>query len=275
MDSRAALITIAHFARGQWGMVTSAQAVAAGVSYMQLKRMADGGLLERAGPGVYLMIGGQAAAERNKAHKVAWLRLDPAVPAWERQLLGRNSAVVSHSSAAVLLRLGDLVARDVEFTTTRRRTTREPGVRLHHTTLAPYEVTWADGLPVTTAARTLVDLLATGIAASDAGSFLAEALDRRMLSVGHVISELAQFARQYGCPAGDGQALVEALLDQAPGSGVQSGTWEREQTVADLARELLKLSDSQLQSLRSLAGAASEPAIAALLSRLTAGRRRN
>jgi hypothetical protein len=34
------------------------------------------------------MIGGQAAAEGNTAHKVAWLRLDPAIPAWERQLLG-------------------------------------------------------------------------------------------------------------------------------------------------------------------------------------------
>jgi hypothetical protein len=270
VDSRAALITIARFAAGQWGLVTSAQAVAAGVSYMHLKRMTDSGLLERAGPGVYLMIGGQAAAERNKAHKVAWLRLDPAVPAWERPLLGRNSAVVSHSSAAVLLRLGDLVVRDVEFATTRRRTSRDPAVRLHHITLAPYEVTWADGLPVTTATRTLVDLLSIGIAASHAGSFLAEALDRRMLSVGHVIAELAPFARQYGCPAGDGQALVEALLDQAPSSGLRTGTWDHEQTVADLARELLKLSDSQLQSLRSLATAASEPAIAAMLSRLTA-----
>ena len=63
MDSRTALITIARYARGEWGMVTSAQAVAAGVSYMQLKRMTDGGLLERTGPGVYLMIGGQAAAD--------------------------------------------------------------------------------------------------------------------------------------------------------------------------------------------------------------------
>ena len=82
MDSRAALIAIARYARGQWGMVTSAQAVTAGVSYMQIKRMTDAGLLEKAGPGVYVMIGGEAAAERNRAHKVAWLRLDPAVPAW-------------------------------------------------------------------------------------------------------------------------------------------------------------------------------------------------
>jgi hypothetical protein len=173
----------------------------------------------------------------------------------------------------VLLRLGDLVVRDVEFITTRRRTTREPGVRLHHVPLAPYEVTWADGLPVTTATRTLTDLLGAGISAGHAGSFLAEALDRRMISVGHVITELAPFARQYGCPAGDGQALVEALLDQAPASSARSGTWE-EQTVADLARELLKLSDSQLQSLRTLATAASEPAVAAMVSRLAAGRRR-
>src|SRR5580704_9337174 len=265
MDSRAALIAIARYARGQWGMVTSAQAVAAGVSYMQIKRMTEAGLLEKAGPGVYLMIGGQAAAERNRAHKVAWLRLDPAVPAWERPLLGPNSAVVSHSSAAVLLRLGDLVVRDIEFTTTRRRTSRDPAVRLHRATLAPYEVTWADGLPVTSATRTLADLLAAGIAASHAGSFLAEALDRRMLSVEVVITELAPFARQYGCPAGDGQGLVEALLGQAPAT---TGILAREQTVADLARELLKLSEPQLRSLHSLASAAREPAIAALLSRL-------
>jgi hypothetical protein len=266
MDSRAALIAIARYARGQWGMVTSAQAVAADVSYMQIKRMTEAGLLEKAGAGVYIMIGGQAAAERNRAHKVAWLRLDPAVPAWERPLLGPNSAVVSHSSAAVLLRLGDLVVRDVEFTTTRRRTSRDPEVKLHQATLAPYEVTWADGLPVTSATRTLADLLGAGIAPSHAGSFLAEALDRRMLSVDHVITELAPYARQYGCPEGDGQALVEALLGQASAPSV----WAREQTVADLARELLKLSDRQLQSLYSLASAAREPAIAALLSRVAA-----
>jgi hypothetical protein len=275
VDSRGALIAIARFARGQWGMVTSAQAVAVGVSYMQLKRMTDTGLLEKVGPGVYLMIGGQAAAERNRAHKVAWLRLDPAVPAWDRQLMGRNSAVVSHRSAAVLLRLGDLVVPDVEFITTRRRTSRDPAVRLHHAPLAPYEVTWADGLPVTTATRTLVDLLATGIPAGHAGSFLAEALDRRMVSVGHVISEIGPFARQYGCRPGDGQALVEALLDRAPAAGARSGIWDQDQAVAELARELLKLSDGQLRSLRSLAAAASEPAIAALLSRLTTLARSN
>lgn len=265
MHSRDALLAIARYAKGQWGMVTSAQATAAGVNYMQLKRMTEAGLLERTGPGVYLMIGGQAAAARNRAHKVAWLRLDPAVPGWERPVTGPNSAVVSHGSAAVLLQLGDLVVRDVEFIVTRRRTSRDPAVKLHKRALAPYEVTWADGLPVTTATRTLTDLLAAGIPASNAGSFLAEALDRRMLNVGHVVEQLAPYAAAYDCKPGDGEALVESLLNRAPAA---AGIWDREQTVADLARELLKLSDAQLRSLRSLATAAQEPAISALLTRV-------
>src|SRR3954469_189011 len=270
MDSRTALVTLARFARGQWGMVTSAQAVQAGIGYMQLKRMTEAGLLEKAGQGVYLMIGGQAAAARHRAVKVAWLRMDPAVPAWERPLLGPNSAIVSHRSAAILLQLGDLVVRDMEFTTPRRRTSRDQMVRLRVSTLAPYEVTWAEGLTVTTALRTLTDLLADGAEAGEAGGFLAEALDRRMLRLDVAIPELAPFARRYGCPADDGQALVRALIDQA--AAAQPGLWDRERAVSDLARELLQLSNDQMRSLRSLAGAAKEPTIVALLARLAAGR---
>src|SRR5882757_2868795 len=91
MDSRTALVTLARFAQGQWGMVTSAQAVKADVSYMQVKRMTEAGLLEKAGQGVYLMIGGQAAAARHRAVKVAWLRMDPGVPAWSGRCSGRTA----------------------------------------------------------------------------------------------------------------------------------------------------------------------------------------
>jgi Transcriptional regulator, AbiEi antitoxin len=265
MHSRDALLAIARYAKGQWGMVTSAQATAVGVNYMQLKRMTEAGLLERVGTGVYVMIGGQAAAARSQAVKVAWLRLDPAVAAWDRSQLGPNSAVVSHGSAAALLRLGDFIDPNVEFIVTRRRTCRDQGVKLHHRSLAGYEITWADGLPVTTATRTLTDLLAAGIDVTNAGSFLAEALDRRMLNVSYVIEQVAPFAAAYGCRAYDGQELVELLLDRVP---TASGLWDREQTVANLARELLRLSDDQLRALRSLASVAREPAVAALLYRI-------
>src|SRR4029077_1712175 len=170
----------------------------------------------------------------------------------------------------MLLHLGDLVVRDMEFTTQRRRTSRDQMVRLRVSTLAPSDATWADGLPVTTALRPLTDLLADGAEAGEAGGFLAEALDRRMLRVDNVIPELARFAHRYGCPDGDGQALGRALIRQA--GAPQPGLWDRERAVSDLARELLRLSNDQLRSLRSLAGAAREPAIVALLSRLGTNR---
>lgn len=264
MNSREALLILARYAKGQWGMVTSAQATAAGVNYMQLKRMTEAGLLERIGTGVYLMIGGQASAARGQAVKVAWLRLDPAVAAWERPQLGPNSAVVSHGSAAVLLQLSDLIVPNVEFIVTRRRTSRIPGVKLHQHALASYEITWADGLPVTTATRTLTDLLAARVDARHAGSFLADALDQRMVNASYVIGQVAPFAAAYGCRPGDGQGLIELLLDQTRAT---PGMRDREQTVADLARELLRMTDDQLSALRSLAIAAREPAVAALLPR--------
>jgi hypothetical protein len=91
-----------------------------------------------------------------------------------------------------------------------------------------------------------------------------------MLRLDVAIPELAPFAHRYGCPAGDGQALVRALIDQA--AATQPGLWDRERAVSDLARELLQLSNDQMRSLRSLAGAAKEPTIVALLSRLAAER---
>jgi hypothetical protein len=63
---------------------------------------------------------------------------------------------------------------------------------------------------------------------------------------------------------------VRALIDRA--AATQPGLWDRERAVSDLARELLQLSNDQLRSLRSLAGAAKEPAIVALLSRLASDR---
>jgi len=42
---------------------------------------------------------------------VAWLRDGPGLPAWERPLLGANSAIVSHRSAAMRCILGDPVVR--------------------------------------------------------------------------------------------------------------------------------------------------------------------
>src|SRR2546423_13985200 len=100
MDSRTALVTLARFAQGQWGMVTSAQAVQAGVSYMQLKRMTEAGLLGKAGQGGYLMIGGRAAAARARAGQGGRLRVGPAGPARGRPPARPDNPALSPPSGA-------------------------------------------------------------------------------------------------------------------------------------------------------------------------------
>src|SRR5664280_1623351 len=42
-----------HIAAGQWGLLTTAQAVHEGISRLQLARLADAGVLQRVGRGVY------------------------------------------------------------------------------------------------------------------------------------------------------------------------------------------------------------------------------
>ena len=68
-------------------------------------------------------------------------------------------AVLSHRSAAALrgIRRGDPSRTDV---TAPGRVGRRRGIRAHQAALPPDEITEVDGIPITTAARTLLDLAA-------------------------------------------------------------------------------------------------------------------
>jgi hypothetical protein len=70
-------------------------------------------------------------------------------------------AVISHRSAAVLRQLV-IPARaslPIDVTVRARDRRRRPGVRLHRSQdLDPDEITLVDGIPVTSSARTLLDL---------------------------------------------------------------------------------------------------------------------
>jgi hypothetical protein len=79
-------------------------------------------------------------------------------------LAGGRGAVLSHRSAAALWGLRPGVLRRVEITVPRALRSRT-GLRVHRGILAADEVTAVRGIPVTTAARTLVDLAAVLTAA--------------------------------------------------------------------------------------------------------------
>jgi predicted transcriptional regulator of viral defense system len=208
-----AMSVLAGYTADQWGLVTTAQANTAGVDNSTLHRLTEAGLLDRVVPRVYAA--STAVEDRLRPHQAAWLLLEPDVPAWERSPLGRNGGVVSHRSAATALAVGDLVESQVEISVPRRRTTRNPGVRLRVRTLVAEEVTEVNGLPVTTVERTVDDLLDDGVDGGHVGDLIAHALRRGLTTRQLLIPRLGRHCRRLGVRGHDGDTALRQLLTQA------------------------------------------------------------
>lgn len=214
MDRAEQLATLSGVAADQWGLVTSAQARDLGLSGVRLKRLTEAGLLESVGRGVYALPA--VGLPQHLEIKVAWLRLQPKVPAWDRPLGSQDSGVVSHASACQLHGLGDIPAPDVEISVPRRRTTTEPFVRLRTACLDAADITVVDGLPVTTAARTIVDLLHAKADGGHVGGVIADAERRDLVDIDALADAVQPHARKYGLPAAaTGHELIEHLVGQA------------------------------------------------------------
>lgn len=128
----------------QHGVVARRQLEVAGVTPSMIRtRMANGALIQLH-RGVYAV--GHAQLRREGRWLAAVLAAGP-------------GAVLSHRDAAGLhgIRPANHVRVDV---TTPRRLRQRPGIALHHSTTVADDVTIANRIPVTTLARTLVDLAA-------------------------------------------------------------------------------------------------------------------
>jgi Transcriptional regulator, AbiEi antitoxin len=196
-------------AEEQWGLVTRQQARAAGVAPTSLARLLDDGRLERVAHGVYRTRG--AVDTDHRGLRAAWLRLDPATPAWAR-LDDPNVAVVSHASAADLHGVGDLRADVHEFTLPIRRQTRRPDVRIHRGHVPGEDQILLRGLPVTRAGRMIGDLLADHVDPSAIGQIAVEVIDRVLDDPSVIAQRIAPYAASYGLGRGDGRALLDHLV---------------------------------------------------------------
>lgn len=214
MDRAEQMVIIGGIAADQWGLITTKQAAAHGVSGVRLMRLTEAGLLERVSRSVYLVPA--AGYPTHLEIKAAWLRLAPEKPAWQREAADPDSGVVSHTSACLLHELGDLPAGQVEITVPRRRVTREPDVRLPVAHLDPADITLVDGLPVTTPERTIVDLLRAHTDAGHVGGVIADADHRGLITVDTLADRVQPFTRPYGLAAtADGSLLIDHLVAQA------------------------------------------------------------
>jgi predicted transcriptional regulator of viral defense system/very-short-patch-repair endonuclease len=135
---------LARIAGRQHGVVTLRQLEAIGIRGTSVKRRAASGRLARLYRGVY------AVGHIQRTRETRWIAAVMAC--------GRGS-VLSHLDAAALWEIYESRGANIHVTTTAPSARRLPSIRVHRArSLDPADVTTKDGIPVTTVARTLIDL---------------------------------------------------------------------------------------------------------------------
>ncbi len=184
---------VATLATGQGGVVTRGQLIELGHSSSAVDRAIGSGRLTALHPGVFA-VGHRAIGPVGWRHAAI--------------LACGAGAVLSHGSAAEVwdLRATSQQRHDVTVPRTLRPRDR---IRPHRARLAPDEHTTLEGLPITTVARTLLDLAATldrhGLERAVERAEITRRLDRRALA-----TLLDRYPRRAGSPA------LRALLAAGP-----------------------------------------------------------
>lgn len=208
-----ALVRVGEVAGGQWGLVTTAQAAAVGVPRLVLARAVAAGHLVRLTQGVYRQAG--VPAEELEELRAGWLAADPGRTAEVRVAEDPTAVVVAGATAAWLHRVGDLPPQPYRFTTRTRRQTQRAGLRFRTQALDPAQVSLVAGLPTTTVERTLADLVAESVELSLVADALADAARTGSVDRAALAELLGPLAARHGHARGDGQALLEQLLEIA------------------------------------------------------------
>jgi very-short-patch-repair endonuclease len=142
--SRDPAVAMAALAARQHGVVARSQLAALGLGRHFVDRQLERGRLHVVHRGVY------AVGHRALTGEGAWMAA---------VLAGGDGAMLSHRSAAALSGIRETGARNVEITTPRERR-RRGGLVVHHTRLPADEAAVHRRIPVTSPARTLLDLAA-------------------------------------------------------------------------------------------------------------------
>jgi hypothetical protein len=178
-------------------LITFEQAIAAGLSRHQVQHRVRAGLLSAVHEGVYRITG--APSTRSQTLLAACLAAGP-------------PSAGSHRTAAAVHRIWS--SEVVEVTVTRERAPELTGVKVHRIAdLSTRWITQIDGVPVTTPARTLVDLGAV-LPLGSVSLALDRAIGRQLVSLTEVRAALDAVARQGRAGAG----IIRPLLEERRGA---------------------------------------------------------
>lgn len=184
-------------ARRQLAVFTYDQAILVGLSPYALSRRVRSGEFERLHRGVF--------------------RLSGIPDSWEQRLLAAcllTKGIASHRSAALLLELDGVARAPIEVSVVGKgRKSRHP-ILLHNTQdLSPWDVSSLGPIPITTGARTLIDLGAV-VDRETVERALEDALKRRLTSE----TQLSSRIRELEAKGRSGVGVIKSILDER-GSG--------------------------------------------------------
>lgn len=199
---------IRELAERQYGVVARRQLLALGVTEREIARRLPAGRLIPLHRGVYAV--GHGALHPRARFMAAVLALGP-------------SAVISHRTAASLHDLLSTSQTLIDLTVGGVRLVRsQRGLRIRTTTdWHPEDITQIDGIPVTSVARTLLDL-----AAILSPTQLRRALEQADRS--GVLNLLALARALERRPRAKGRAKLQALLDEYTGASPTKSELERQ-----------------------------------------------
>ncbi|QGU08748.1 hypothetical protein COCCU_14290 (plasmid) [Corynebacterium occultum] len=210
MDEVTVLEELEMFGSSQWGLITSAQARDLGVDRLWLSRMRARGRLQRIRHGVYAVPSARFGPWQDL--QAAWLATEASSPA-ENRVEAEDPVVVSHVSAAGVHGLGDLLAARHEFSSPARRQTTQQDLRFHRCEVPAGDITWVEGLPVTSVARTVGDLAAQAIDFDHLATVVRDAVEDHHVSTDELAERLFPHLGDYG--AANSRELVHSLLGHA------------------------------------------------------------
>ena len=188
-----------QIARRQHGLITLDQALAAGLTIDQVRYRHRSGEWSVARPGVYAVSG----APPNWTQTVAAVALASQPQAW-----------LSHETAGTLWAMPGVKDDVIHISTGLDRRVRLAGVCGHRSgALFDADVTTTQRIPVTTPARSLVDL-SSGLTYRQLGAAVDDAVRRRIMSLESFRRCVARLAE---APGRRTSALQELLAERLPG----------------------------------------------------------
>ena len=170
-----------EIASEQLGYFTAAQARSAGFDPSILSHHARTGRFKRVRRGLYRLR--DYPSSSHEEVMAAWLAV------------GKQSALVSHDSALDLLELTDVIPASIHLTVprSRRNLPTLPGVTIHTSSrpIRPTDVTTREGIRLTGATRTILDLAEIGLSPEHVELAIGRAV-RRGLVTQRLLSAAAQ-----------------------------------------------------------------------------------